>query len=141
MHQSPSLFKKSPGLQTHGLLHASLDKIKACANFFIAVSNIVSECVIMHAKASLFHNDLCSSKSFHIPSECTIHRPCFQNYLCNSKYGQKAPFTVLVFKISRRLPSSSCFPLFWYKICIIFLIEVSNIVQKSVKRQALATLF
>ena len=71
-----------------------------CYLFVIVVSNIVSKCVIIHAilQASLFQNDLCSSKyrqksqftvfllffflfsskSFQIPSKCTIKRPCFQ---------------------------------------------------------------
>ena len=30
---------------------------------------------------------------------------------------QNAPFTVLIFNFSLRLPTSSCFPWFWYKIC------------------------
>jgi len=109
MHQSPSLFKKSPGLQTHGLLHASLDKIKACAMFFIAVSNIVSECVIMHAKGSLFHNDLCSSKPFQIAYEVTIYRLLFLLFFSavpnGFKYRWNAPFSILVFKIVSVVPN------------------------------------
>ena len=56
--------------------------------YLIAVSNIVSECVVMHAKASLFPNDLCSSKSFQIPSEVTIYRLLFLKILCSSKSFQ-----------------------------------------------------
>ena len=70
-----------------------------CSSFFIVVSNIVSECVIMHAKASLFQNFLSISKLFQIPSECTIYRPCFILFSAvpnRFQYHQNAPFTVLV---------------------------------------------
>ena len=43
------------------------------------------------------------------------------------KCCHNAPFTVLVFIFSWMTPSSSCFPLV---LCFIFLITVSNIVQK-----------
>ena len=45
--------------------------------FLIVVLNIVSTSVIIHAKASLFQNDLCSTISFQMPSKYTIYRPCF----------------------------------------------------------------
>ena len=89
---------------------------------------------------SCFQNYPCSSTLFKISSECTLYCPCFLHYLYSYKYRQNAPFTVLVFKIPRRLPSfSRPSPWFQYKILIIFLIAV--IFQNSVKRQALATLF
>ena len=50
---------------------------KYVKKILIAVSNIISECVIMHAKTSLFENDLCSPKSFQIPPEITIYRLLF----------------------------------------------------------------
>ena len=45
--------------------------------FLIVVLNIVSTSVIIHAKTSLFQNDLCSTISFQMPSKYTIYRPCF----------------------------------------------------------------
>ena len=67
----------------------------------MTVSNIVSECVtIMHAKVSLCQNDICSSKSFQIPSQCTIYRPCFCFFSAvpnRLKYRQNACFRDIVF--------------------------------------------
>ena len=89
MHQSPSLYLKNPGLRARGLLHAPLMRSKYVLFLLMTVSNIVSECVtIMHAKVSLCQNDICSSNSFQIPSQCTLYCPCFQNVLCSSKSFQ-----------------------------------------------------
>ena len=81
MHQSTSLFsQKKSGIASARPSSRPLNEVKACAFIFfylIAVSNIVSECVIMHAKATLFQNDLCSSKSLQIASEVTIYRLLF----------------------------------------------------------------
>ena len=78
-----------------------------------------------------------------MPSGCTIYRHCFyffSPFPNRLKCRQNAPFTILVFKNSRKLPMSSRSLLFWYKTCINFVIAVTNIVQNSVKRQALVTL-
>jgi len=91
MHQSTSLFsKKKSGIASARPSSHPLNEVKASAIFFIffyliAVSNIVSECVIMHAKATLFQNDLCSSKSLQIASEVTIYRLLFFFFHCSSK--------------------------------------------------------
>ena len=52
---------------------------------------------------STCQNDLFSSKSFQIPPECTIYRPCFIYFSAvpnRFKYRQNAPCTVLVFIFS-----------------------------------------
>ena len=60
--------------------------------FQISFQNVT----IMHAKASLCQNDLCSSNSFQIPSECTIQRLLFFSAVpTRSKCRQNAPFIVL----------------------------------------------
>ena len=72
-----------PKIQDFGrsLLHATLMRSKHVLFLPMAVSNIISECVsIMHAKASLYQNDLCSSNSFQIPPKCTIYCPWFQSF-------------------------------------------------------------
>ena len=107
--------------------------------------HIVSDAVRMHHSASLFSKLCLQFQSFQMPSEWTLHRPCFQNYLRNSKLFQ--------------IPSENtiycpCFQFFQEATLVLMLpscvgtkyvkkilIEVSTIVQKSVKRQALATLF
>ena len=61
---------------------------------------IVSNTARMHHLPSLFSLFLCNSKSFQIPSECTIYRPCFHYFSAVPncfKYRQNAPFIVLVF--------------------------------------------
>jgi len=75
MRQSTSLFSKVPRLPA--TYFTPLDEVKTCAVFLIAVLNIVSKSVIIHAKASLFQNDLCGTISFQIPSKYTINRPYF----------------------------------------------------------------
>ena len=92
--------------------------------FIFLQLQIVSNTIRNHHLSSLFFKFICSSKSFLIPSECKIHRPCFQNCLCSSnsfqippectshrpcfkfffsavqycfKYRQNAPFTFLVY--------------------------------------------
>ena len=59
-----------------------LYEINTCAVFLIAV--------IIHAKASLFQNDLCSTISFQIPSKYTIYRPCF-HFFCSSEWTIHRP--------------------------------------------------
>ena len=59
-----------------------LYEINTCAVFLIAV--------IIHAKASLFQNDLCSTISFPIPSKYTIYRPCF-HFFCSSEWTIHRP--------------------------------------------------
>ena len=75
MRQSTSLFSKVPRLPA--TYFTPLDEVKTCAIFLIAVLNIVSKSVIIHANASLFQNDLCGTISFQIPSKYTINRPYF----------------------------------------------------------------
>ena len=97
-----------------------------------AVSNIISECVtIMHAKASLCQNDLCSSKSIQIPSECTIQRLLFFSAVQNRfKYRQN----VLVFNLFTAVQNSfeyrqnASFTVLFSKFSLHFQI-VSNIVR------------
>ena len=52
--------------------------------FLIVVLNIVSTSVIIHAKASLFQNDLCSTISFQMPSKIH-HLPSLFSVFCGSK--------------------------------------------------------
>ena len=78
--------------------------------------HIVSDAVRMHHLASLFSKfslqfQIISNAvkmhplpSLHVFKIISVILNCF-------KYRQTAPFTVIVFKISRRLPWSSCFPL------------------------------
>ena len=78
--------------------------------------HIVSDAVRMHHLASLFSKfslqfQIISNAvkmhplpSLHVFKIISVIPNCF-------KYRQKAPFSVIVFKISRRLPWSSCFPL------------------------------
>ena len=69
------IFQKKRGLRSRGLLHTPLMTSKHVLFLLMAVSNIVSKSVtIMHAKASLCQNDLCSFE-----------------------YGQNAPFSVYFF--------------------------------------------
>ena len=70
-----------------------LYEINTCAVFLIAV--------IIHAKASLFQNDLCSTISFQIPSKYTIHRPCFHYFTVPNRFKcrEYSPVTVFVIKL------------------------------------------
>ena len=49
---------------------------------------IVSNAVRMHHLASQLFYLFCSFQLFQIPSECTLHCPCFRNFLCSSKSFQ-----------------------------------------------------
>ena len=115
MHYLMPLFSKLRSLH-----HAPFMRSNHVLFLLTAVSNIVSECVtIMHAKASLCQNDLCSSKSFQVPRQNARFRVLFFSAVQNRfKYHllslisifftavpyrircrKNAPFSVLVCKI------------------------------------------
>ena len=126
-----------PGLRA--AYFTPLNEVKTGAVFLIAVLNIVSKSVIIHAKASLFQNDLCSTISFQIPSKYTIYRPCF-HFFCSSKSFkclQNEPYTPSLFSyfllqfqmVSNTVRMNHLPSLF----CFVFLSSVSDCIECSQK--------
>ena len=115
-----------------------------CYFFLIAVSNIVSECVIMHAKTSLFQNDLCSPKSFQIPSEITIYRLLFLFFLCSSTSFQipsESNIYCSSFQIFQEATLVLMLPSCFGTKYVLFFILKFQISFKKCQRQVLATMF
>ena len=105
---------------------------------------IVSMAVRMHHLASLFSKLSLQFQIVSMPSECTLQRPCFQNYLCNSKLSQIPSESTLYCPCFQNFQEAtlvlmlpSCFGTNY----VLFFLLKFQISFKSVKRQALATLF
>ena len=99
----------------------------------------------MHHLPSLFSLFLCSSKSFQIPSQCTIYHPCFQKDSAvpnRLKYHQNACLKDIVFKIFFAVPSRLKYRHSAYFKDIVFIFSQQfQIVSNTVRTHSSVTFF